>query len=96
MRGESEVLREGYAQNVGGRRGRPVCLSAPDRARETVLCALNTSERAIRRMIRLPEALAGCKAVRDLMTGKTHNVQGGYVTLALGACEGAVLGRAEA
>ena len=33
---------------------------------------------------------------RDLMTGKTHNVQGGYVTLALGACEGAVLGRAEA
>ncbi len=47
-------------------------------------------------MIRLPEALAGCKAVRDLMTGKTHNVQGGYVILALGACEGAVLGRAEA
>ena len=44
----------------------------------------------------LPEALAGCKAVRDLMTGKTHNAQGGYVTLALGACEGAVLGRAEA
>ena len=39
---------------------------------------------------------ASDKAVRDLMTGKTHNVQGGYVTLALGACEGAVLGRAEA
>ena len=86
-----------------------VCLSPAGRAleqmapaylrqteRETVLCALNTSERAIRRMIRLPEALAGCKAVRDLMTGKTHNVQGGYVILALGACEGAVLGRAEA
>ena len=95
MRGESEVLREGTLRTWEvGEDGLYAYLRQTER--ETVLCALNTSERAIRRMIRLPEALAGCKAVRDLMTGKTHNVQGGYVTLALGACEGAVLGRAEA
>ena len=91
----SEVLREGTLKTWEvGEDGLYAYLRQTER--ETVLCALNTSERAIRRMIRLPEALAGCKAVRDLMTGKTHNVQGGYVTLALGACEGAVLGRAEA
>ena len=95
MRGESEVLREGTLRTWEvGEDGLYAYLRQTER--ETVLCALNTSERAIRRMIRLPEALAGCKAVRDLMTGKTHNVQGGYVILALGACEGAVLGRAEA
>ena len=95
MRGESEVLREGTLRTWEvGEDGLYAYLRQTER--ETVLCALNTSERAIRRMIRLPEALAGCKAVRDLMTGKTHNVQGGYVTLALGACEGAVLGSAEA
>lgn len=95
MRGESEVLREGTLRTWEvGEDGLYAYLRQTER--ETVLCALNTSERAIRRMIRLPEALAGCKDVRDLMTGKTHNVQGGYVTLALGACEGAVLGRAEA
>ena len=95
MRGESEVLREGTLRTWEvGEDGLYAYLRQTER--ETVLCALNTSERAIRRMIRLPEALAGCKAVRDLMTGKTHNVQGGYVTLALGVCEGAVLGRAEA
>ena len=95
MRGESEVLREGTLRTWEvGEDGLYAYLRQTER--ETVLCALNTSERAIRRMIRLPEALAGCKAVRDLMTGKMHNVQGGYVTLALGACEGAVLGRAEA
>ena len=64
--------------------------------KETVLCALNTSDKAIRRMVRVPEALAGCKAVCDLLSGKVHKVQGGYVTVALGACEGAVLGRTEA
>ena len=95
MRGESEVLREGTLRTWEvGEDGLYAYLRQTER--ETVLCALNTSERAIRRMIRLPEALAGCKAVRDLMTGKTHNAQGGYVTLALGVCEGAVLGRAEA
>ena len=26
-------------------------------------------------MMRVPEALAGCKTVRDLLSGKTHNVQ---------------------
>ena len=61
-----------------------------------MLCVLNTSDKAIRRMVRMPDELAGCKAVRDLLSGKTHRVQGGYVTAALGACEGAVLGRAEA
>ena len=47
-------------------------------------------------MVRVPKELAACKTVCDLLSGKTHKVQGGYVMLTLGACEGVALGRAEA
>ena len=95
MRNASEALREGTLKTWEvGEDGLYAYLRQTEK--ETVLCALNTSDKAIRRMVRVPEALASCKAVCDLLSGKVHKVQGGYVTVALGACEGAVLGRTEA
>lgn len=95
MRNASEVLREGTLKTWEvGEDGLYAYLRQTEK--ETVLCALNTTDQAIRRMVRVPEELAACKTVCDLLSGKTHKVQGGYVTLTLGACEGVALGRAEA
>ena len=95
MRNASEVLREGTLKTWEvGEDGLYAYLRQTEK--ETVLCALNTTDQAIRRMVRVPEELAACKTVCDLLSGKTHKVQGGYVTLTLGACEGVTLGRAEA
>ena len=58
MRGESEVLREGTLRTWEvGEAGLYAYLRQTER--ETVLSALHTSDRALRRLSRLPAALAG-------------------------------------
>ncbi len=58
---------------------------------ESVLCVLNTSDVQLRRPMKLPDAFASMKELRDLITDKRFAVKDGYVSLRLAAGEGCVL-----
>ena len=94
MRNGSRALREGtFITHEVGVDGVYAYLRRTDE--EAVLCALNTSDRRVARALRLPEALRGCAAVTDLLSGGRYAVHEGCVQLRLGAGEGVALVRAD-
>ena len=90
MRNASLALREGtFITHEVGEDGLYAYLRRTDE--ETVLCALNTSDKRVARALRLPKALCECAQVKDLLTGKRFAVRDGSVSVRLGAGEGCAL-----